>query len=177
MLLYYYSSAFWTVIAYPSGIGSFHKCSTSASRNTLPTSHPLQIRSIAAEITLINRWTSCSAHICTHHICFCLHTSAHITSVSASVIATPYQGPPFIALHDPLNFCIVLPVSGSSLLTRAHTHGSSMVIHWSTLIGSPNIPVWLLPLWFLFIMLTFTSSLIAPTESIGRWCWRPCSQT
>ena len=114
MFLYYYSSAFWTVIAYPSGIGSFHKCSTSASTNTLPTSHPLQIRSIAAEITLINRWTGCSTHI---------------ASVSASVIATPYQGPPFIALHDPLNFCIVLPVSGSSLLTRAHTHGSSMVIH------------------------------------------------
>ena len=114
MSLYYYSSAFWTVIAYPSGIGSFHKCSTSASTNTLPTSHPLQIRSIAPEITLINRWTGCSAHI---------------ASVSASVIATPYQGPPFIALHDPLNFCIVPPVSGSSLLTRAHTHGSSMVIH------------------------------------------------
>ena len=162
MFLYYYSSAFWTVIAYPSGIGSFHKCSTSASRNTLPTSHPLQIRSIAAEITLINQWAG---------------SSAHIASVSASVIAIPYQGPPFIALHDPLNFCIVLPVSGSSLLTRSHTHGSSMVIHWSTLIGSPNIPIWLLPLWFLFIMLTFTSSLIAPTESIGRWCWRPCSQT
>ena len=52
------------------------------------------------------------------------------------LVAAPYLGPP---LQVPRDFLIVSPVNGSSLLTYAHTHGN-IVIHWSAITGSPNIP-------------------------------------
>jgi hypothetical protein len=70
-----------------------------ASAKALPTSYPLQIRFIAADIAHLSRWTGCLTHA---------------AYVSANVIAAPSRGPP---LHVPLDFRIVSPVNGSSLST------------------------------------------------------------